>query len=252
MVELRGVSAGYPGHPVLRDIDLTFRPGQVLTLIGPNGCGKSTLLKTACGLLPRSGGEILVDGVPLERLRGKALARKVSFLAQSRSTPEITARRMVLHGRFPYLSYPRRYQREDHRIVRQALERVGAAHLAEQLVSRLSGGQRQNVYIAMTLAQDCGAVLLDEPTTYLDVAHQLRILELARSLADEGRAVVLVMHDLPLALRGADRVAVLAGGRLCRTGTPEEIYQSGIVDQVFSVRLRRMETESGWQYFCEL
>lgn len=252
MVELRGVSAGYPGRAVLRDIDLTFHPGQVLALIGPNGCGKSTLLKTACGLLPRSGGEILVDGVPLERLRGKELARRVSFLAQARNTPEITARRMVLHGRFPYLSYPRRYQKEDHRAVQQALERVGAASLAERMVSRLSGGQRQNVYIAMTLAQSCGTVLMDEPTTYLDVAHQLRILELARSLADEGRAVVLVMHDLPLALRGADRVAVLSGGTLLRTGTPEEVFQSGVVDRVFSVRLRRVETETGWQYFCEL
>ncbi len=252
MVELRGVSAGYASGCVLQNIDLDFLPGQVLVLLGPNGCGKSTLLKTACGLLPKTGGGIWIDGVPIEHLREKELARKVSFLTQSRTTPEITARRMVLHGRFPYLSYPRRYQEEDYRIVRDSLERADAAAFAERSVAQLSGGQRQSVYVAMTLSQRCGTVLMDEPTAYLDVAHQLRILKLARSLADEGKAVVLVLHDLPLALRCADRVAVLSSGGLVQTGTPEELFQSGVVDDVFGVHLHRMETERGWQYYCEL
>ena len=121
MIELKNLQAGYPGRTVLEGVGLDFRPGQVLAVLGPHGCGKSTLLRTANGLLPRLGGEVLLDGVPLERLTAGEVARKVAYLPQSRSVPRITAGRMVLHGRFPYLSYPRRYRREDHEMVQKAL-----------------------------------------------------------------------------------------------------------------------------------
>ena len=201
MIELKNLRAGYPGRPVLEGIDLEFRPGEVLAILGPNGCGKSTLLRTANGLLPRDGGEVLVDGVPLEELSAKEVAKKVAYLPQSRTTPNITAGRMVLHGRFPYLSYPRRYRREDHEMVKRALEWAGAAELAPRPLAELSGGQRQKVYLAMALAQDTETILMDEPTTYLDVGCQLEVMALARRLAEEGRAVVMVLHDLTLALR---------------------------------------------------
>lgn len=252
MIELEGLSVGYLGKPVLENVSLAFPPGKVCVLIGPNGSGKSTLLKAACGLLPKQAGTIRIDGAPLDTLSSRQIAQRVSFLAQSRSVPEITARRMVLHGRFPYLSYPRHYRKEDHLLVHQALERAGAAELADRSVGTLSGGQRQKVYVAMTLAQDCATVLMDEPTTYLDIAHQLRLVELARQLAGEGKAVVLVMHDLPLALHCGDVLAVLSEGRLVQTGTPEEIYQSGIISTVFGVQLHRVETQQGWQYYCLL
>ena len=145
MIELKNLRASYPGRPVLEDVTLEFRPGEVLAVLGPNGCGKSTLLRTANGLLPKTGGEVLVDGVPLEGLSAKEVAQKVAYLPQSRSVPNITAGRMVLHGRFPYLSYPRRYRREDHEMVRRALEWVGAAELADRPLTELSGGQRQKV-----------------------------------------------------------------------------------------------------------
>ena len=251
MIELTNLRAGYPGRTVLEDITLSFPPGQVLALVGPNGSGKSTLLRTALGLIPKLWGEIRVDGDKLEDLSPRQLAQRAAYLAQSRPVPNITAGRMVLHGRFPYLSYPRRYRPEDHAIAQKALEQADALDLARRPMPQLSGGQRQKVYLAMALAQDTGTVLLDEPTTYLDVGHQQEVMVTARLLASEGKAVVAVLHDLCLAMRFAHRLAVLDGGRLQGVGTPEELYQSGILDQVFSITLRRVETEDGWRYYYQ-
>ena len=251
MIELTNLRAGYPGRVVLEDVTLSFPPGQVLALVGPNGSGKSTLLRTALGLIPRLGGDIRVDGDRLEDLTPRQLARRAAYLAQSRPVPNITAGRMVLHGRFPYLSYPRRYRPEDHAIAQRALERTDALDLAQRPMPQLSGGQRQKVYLAMALAQDTETVLLDEPTTYLDVSHQQEVMATARLLASEGKAVVAVLHDLCLAMRFAHRLAVLDGGRLQAAGTPEELCQSGILDRVFSVALRRVETEEGWRYYYQ-
>ena len=156
MIELKNLCGGYPGRPVLEDITLDFRPGEVLAILGPNGCGKSTLLRTSNGLLAKSGGEALVDGVPLERLSAKEVAQKVAYLPQSRSVPSITAGRMVLHGRFPYLSYPRRYSQKDREMVHKALAWVGASELASRPLPELSGGQRQKVYLAMALSGSNG------------------------------------------------------------------------------------------------
>ena len=249
MIELKDLRAGYPGRPVLEDICLDFRPGQVLAVLGPNGCGKSTLLRAACGLLPKTGGAVLLDGVPLERRSPRETARSVAYLPQSRAVPNITAGRMVLHGRFPYLSYPRRYRREDHEMVRRALEWVGAGELSDRLLPQLSGGQRQKVYLAMALAQNTPTVLMDEPTTYLDVSCQLEVMALARRLAEEGRAVVMVLHDLTLALRYAHRAALLQAGKILRTGTPEELYGSRALEEVMGVSLGRVETAEGWRYY---
>ena len=251
MIELNNLTVGYGGKTVLRDVSLVFPRGQVTVLLGPNGCGKSTLMKTALGLLPRQSGEILYDGVELDRLTTRQVARKAAYLAQSREIPSITVRRMVLHGRFPYLGYPRRYRAEDYEAAAKALEWAGAADLADRSVRELSGGQRQKVYLAMALAQDTETVFMDEPTTYLDVRHQLEVMSVSRRLADMGRAVVLVLHDLSLALREADRLAVLSEGTLRQLGTPEEVFGSGELDRAFGVTVRRVWTESGWLYYCQ-
>lgn len=250
MIELKHISAGYPGKPVLEDISLEFLPGQVLILLGPNGSGKSTLLKTALGLLPAARGQVLYDGVDIRSMKPKAIAQKAAYLTQGRNTPNIQALSMVLHGRFPYLSYPRQYRREDYAIARQAMDTAGCREYEDVNVSRLSGGQRQSVYLAMALAQDTDTVFLDEPTTYLDVSRQMEMLSAARSLADKGKAVVLILHDIPLALRGADRVAVLREGRLAQCGSPEEVWSSGVLDRVFDIRVHRVQTPHGAQYYC--
>ncbi len=249
MIELHGLCAGYPGREVLHDISLDFTPGKVLCLLGPNGCGKSTLLRTANGLLPVSGGQVLLDGSPIERCSPREIALRVAYLPQSRAVPNITARRMVLHGRFPHLGYPRRYRAEDRAAAQQALEWVDAADIAARLLPELSGGQRQKVYLAMALAQDTKTILMDEPTTYLDVRHQLEVMALARRLAEQGRAVVMVLHDLCLAMQSADEIAVLSEGRLIQAGTPEALYAAGVLDRVMGVTIGRTAAGNGWRYY---
>ena len=151
MIELRKISAGYRGEPVLRDVDLVFPAGCVTVLLGPNGCGKSTLLKTALGLLPALSGEVLYSGAPLSGMPPEQVARRAAYMAQSRNVPSIEAWRMVLHGRFPYLSFPRRYRKSDYAAVRRAMEKADALELADRPMQELSGGQRQKVYLALSL-----------------------------------------------------------------------------------------------------
>jgi iron complex transport system ATP-binding protein len=249
MISLQNFSVGYGETPVLEQVNLSFPTGQVTILVGPNGCGKSTLMRSALGLLPSLSGQALYDGVPLTELSPREIAQKAAYLAQSRNTPNITGYRMVLHGRFPYLSYPRRYRPEDHAAVRAALEQMDAQSLSGRLLTTLSGGQRQKIYLAMALAQDTETIFLDEPTTYLDVRHQLEVMAAAKRLAAQGKAVVLVLHDLCLALRTADQIAVFSEGRLQQLATPEAVYESGILPQVFGVSLGRAETDHGPRYY---
>lgn len=250
MIELRELTAGYQKRPVVKNISLALYPGQVLALLGPNGSGKSTLVKAALGLLDAMEGQVLYDGEDIRSLKRKEVAQRAAFLSQSRDTPSIEALRMVLHGRFPYLSYPRQYTKQDRAIARSAMETTGCLEYEDVNVSCLSGGQRQAVYLAMALAQDAQTVFMDEPTTYLDIRHQLSTMKTARELAAKGKAVAVILHDIPLALRGADRVAVLAGGRLELCGAPSAVYESGVLDRVFGVRVHRMDTPCGPQYFC--
>ena len=250
MIELKKVCASYDRHTVLQDVSAVFPREKVSVLLGPNGCGKTTLLKTALGLLPRDRGEILYDGQEISSLTAREIALHAAYLSQSRNIPHISVGRMVLHGRFPHLSYPRHYRREDYEIVRHALQRTDSLDLIDRPMEELSGGQRQKVYLAMALAQETNTIFMDEPTTYLDVRHQLEVMDIARSLAEEGIAVVMVLHDLSLALRTADQTIVMNGGRILQSGTPDEIYASGTLQQVFSVQVRRMATEDGWQYYC--
>lgn len=251
MIELVNVCAGYDGEEILHRINLKIEPGKVNVLVGPNGCGKSTLLKALVRLNPHSAGEIRVCDRAISDYDSTSLARQIAYLPQKRNVPDISVLKMVLHGRFPYLKYPRRYRAEDMQKAQEALAWVGMEHLADENVNRLSGGNQQKVYIAMALAQDTPVILMDEPTTYLDISHQLRVMDLAKKLADEGKAVVLVLHDLSLALQTADYVGVMADGEMVRFGTSEEIFESGVLDEVFDVKVRRMQTEGGWKYYYE-
>ena len=249
LLKIQHLWAGYSEKSVLNDVSLAVRGGEVTVIAGPNGCGKSTLLKTLVGIVEKRRGEILIDR-SLDELSPQERAQRIAYLAQSKNVPDITALRMVLHGRFPYLSFPRRYRSTDFDIARQAMERMGILELADQPMSTLSGGTRQKVYIAMALAQETPVILLDEPTTYLDVAYQLQMMELARSLADEGKAVVMVLHDLPLALEHADQLVVMAEGKVVAADRPEAVYADGCLGEVFGVKFNRVETLDGWKYYC--
>ena len=250
MIQLKNLTAGYQGKTVVQDVTLDFVPGQVLVLLGPNGSGKSTLLKAALGLIPAMEGAVLYDGTDIRRMTRKEIARNAAFLTQSRSTPSIQALKMVLHGRFPYLSYPRRYGKEDYAIARSSMETAGCRQHESANVNTLSGGQRQSVYVAMALAQDTRTVFMDEPTTYLDIRRQFQLLKTARGLAREGKAVVLVLHDLPMAMQYADRIAAFRDGRLLACGTPESIYRSGALEEVFGVQVCCGDTPHGPHYYC--
>ncbi|MBQ8850682.1 MAG: ABC transporter ATP-binding protein [Clostridia bacterium] len=239
MLELKNISAGYGKEAVLSSLSLTVARGEVLSVIGANGCGKSTLLRVAAGLLKPISGEVFIDGEALSSLSQRQSARRLSYLAQSRSVPDMTVFELVLHGRFPYLGYPRIYGEADRKKARSAIERMGIGELTERRLSSLSGGMRQKAYIALALCQDTDYILLDEPTVYLDVPSGLELMHALRSLRDGGKGIVTVMHDLPLALGFSDRVAIISGGGLLALGSPEEICDSGCIREVFSIDVAR-------------
>ena len=250
MLEIRNLSAGYPGNPVLKDISLSIPAGAVTVIVGPNGSGKSTLLKALAGILPASG-SVRLDEQELLGLPGRELAKKAAFLPQNRTVPEITVKNLVLHGRFPYLSYPRRYRQEDLTAAAAAMAKMGISDLADRSLATLSGGQRQKVYIAMALAQDTPVVLLDEPNTFLDIAHQLQLMAQAKALAADGKTVVLVLHDLSMAMDCADSLAILWNGTCLFRGSPEEVFLSGCLDTAFGLQVGRVQVNGRWKYYYE-
>lgn len=246
MIKLDVRSAGYPQKEVLNGISICFAKGKLTSIIGPNGCGKSTLLKTALGIVPCLEGEISVNDENIIRLKRKETAKRIAYLAQGKNVPDMTVGQMVLHGRFPHLSYPRRYSANDVDIAHAAMKRVGISELADRPMLSLSGGMRQNAYIAMALAQDTEYILLDEPTTYLDISHQLKLMKLLRELADSGKGIVAVMHDIPLALTFSDSIVIMTGGRIVSEGSPIKICSSNIIKDIFGVEL---SFENGEYYY---
>lgn len=251
MLEVKNLNSGYSDKQILFNISFTANAGEITAVIGPNGCGKSTLLKSLCGVLPVLSGEVIIDGVELKNLTPREIAQTVAYLPQNRQISDITVGRLVLHGRFPYLEYPRRYRNEDMVAAQKAMEQMQISDLQDKQLSSLSGGQQQKAYVAMALAQDTDTVLLDEPTTFLDVSHQIQVLNQARALADSGKHIITVIHDISHAMVYADRIIVLKEGTVIYRGNPEELYQSGVLDSVFNVSVKRVKTESGWLYYCE-
>lgn len=237
MFELQHVSVGYEGVPVIRDVSFTARDGEITTLVGTNGCGKTTLLKAIARQLPLLDGEILLQNKSIQVYNRKEFARAAAFMPQVRNIPEITVRGLVSHGRFPYLGLSRQMSADDRAAVETAMQATGVSQWANRDLRELSGGERQRVYLAMALAQGGDAILLDEPTTYLDVAAQFELLELLRQLANQGKTVLLVLHDLAQALQYSDKVAVLDKGSLEAFDTPRHLFEQQILDRIFQVTL---------------
>ncbi|MBQ9991150.1 MAG: ABC transporter ATP-binding protein [Lachnospiraceae bacterium] len=251
MIRISNLSTAYGDRQILKDISLTLEAGKITVIVGPNGCGKSTLLKTLVKLNPISRGEIRIGENPIESLTAPGLARLVAYLPQNKRPPDISALKMVLHGRFAWLNYPRKYRKEDIQIAESALAWAGMEESGKEVVSRLSGGMQQKVYLAMALAQDTEMILLDEPTTYLDIGYQLRLMEMVVKLAEEGKGVVMVLHDLPQALKIAHKVVVMKEGRIAGQGSPGEVLESGILPEVFGVEIEKVQGKRGEYYLCE-
>lgn len=239
MLRLDNLCAGYDGVQRLHSLCADVRPGRLTAVIGPNGCGKSTLLKCIAGILPPSSGAVLLDGKPLSAVPGRDRARQIAYMPQSRIVPEISVGQLAAHGRYPHLKWGQSMSADDRQIVKNALERTGMLPFAHRLVSRLSGGERQKAYLAMMLAQQTKVMLLDEPTTYLDLSGQFALMELLRELCREGRCALAVLHDLALALEYADDVLLMQDGRRIAAGTPGELYASGMLQKVFGVEIER-------------
>ena len=237
---------------ILRSVSGTLRHGEVTGILGPNGCGKTTLLRALCHLIKADSSSItLCDGAAetdIAALAPKALAQRVSFLPQQRAVPDITAKTLVSHGRYPYLGFSRTLSNEDRTVIQNALTTAGVSAFADRRLPMLSGGERQRVFLAMLLAQNTDVVLLDEPTTYLDAYHKFELMALLSTLKAQNKAVGIVLHELPLAFKFCDRLLLMENGQIIQSGTPEELLRTGLIEHLFGVSLTPVMLDKEVEY----
>ncbi|EDQ6090117.1 TPA: Fe(3+) dicitrate ABC transporter ATP-binding protein FecE [Salmonella enterica] len=236
ILRTENLTVSYGTQPVLNNLALTIPAGKITALLGPNGCGKSTLLNCFSRLLAPQSGKVLLADRPLDSFSSRQLARRLALLPQHHLTPEgITVRELVSYGRSPWLSLWGRLSVEDNARVNVAMSQTQTHHLAERRLTELSGGQRQRAFLAIVLAQDTPVVLLDEPTTYLDINHQVELMHLMHELQTQGKTVVAVLHDLNQASRYCDHLVMLANGRVMAQGAPDEVMKPELLKTVFSI-----------------
>ncbi|WP_394218948.1 ABC transporter ATP-binding protein [Halobacillus trueperi] len=236
-MSMKDLGIAYGEVKIVEDLNLHIPEGEITTIIGPNGCGKSTILKTMSRLLEPKSGVVYLDGKAIHKESTKEIAKKMAVLPQTPQAPSgLTVYELVSYGRFPHQRGFGKLTDEDRDIIRWALEVTGVQQFSERQIDALSGGQRQKVWIAMALAQGTDLLLLDEPTTYLDLAHQLEVLTLLEKLnKEEGRTIVMVLHDLNHAARFADHLVALNGGKIMKEGTAHEVMTSAVLRRVFNI-----------------
>ncbi|MCF2529686.1 ABC transporter ATP-binding protein [Yinghuangia soli] len=242
----RGITVGYGSRTVIDGLDVAVPPGLVTTIIGPNGCGKSTLLGTLARLLRPARGSVVLDGEDIAKARTRDVAKKLGLLPQAPVAPEgLTVSDLVARGRHPHQSWLRQWSSDDADVVARALALTGVSDLADRPVDALSGGQRQRVWISMALAQGTDLLLLDEPTTYLDLAHAIDVLDLVDDLHEAGRTVVMVLHDLNLAIRYSDNLVVMKAGAILAQGHPRDVVTAELLHEAFGLRARVIDDPVG-------
>jgi iron complex transport system ATP-binding protein len=231
------LTLGYGDRVIVEGLDVEIPTGVITTVIGPNGCGKSTMLRALGRLLKPRAGTVLLDGKAIGTMRTKEVARTLGMLPQSPVAPEgLTVADLVARGRHPHQSWIRQWSSDDEGEVARALALTGVADLADRPVDQLSGGQRQRAWISMALAQGTDILLLDEPTTYLDLSHSVEVLDLVDRMHEEmGRTVIMVLHDLNLAVRYSDHLIVMSQGRIVASGSPQDVVSSELLDEVFGL-----------------
>ncbi len=239
MSELRTekVTLGYDGRAVVEDLTVEVPAGRITSVVGPNGCGKSTLLRSMARLMKPQGGAIYLDGDAISNLPTREVAKRLGILPQDPTAPEgLTVRELAVQGRYPHQSWLSQWSKQDEKAVERALETTGVLPLADRPLDTLSGGQRQRAWISMALAQETETLLLDEPTTFLDMAHQLEVLQLLDRLnREEGRTILMVLHDLNNAARYSHQVIALSNGQVFDAGPPQDVVTPELLSEVFGV-----------------
>ncbi|OCJ00543.1 ferrichrome ABC transporter ATP-binding protein [Rhizobium sp. AC27/96] len=234
------LSVFYGRRKALSDFELSMRRGEIRALIGPNGSGKSTALQALAGLLKPAQGQVTIEGVAVASMSRRAIARKLAFLPQQPSAPdEMTIAQLVRQGRFPHVGLFRTYDRKDEEAIEWALDCTGLTSLADRTLQELSGGERQRAWISAALAQEAGILLLDEPTSFLDIGYQVEVLDLVHRLSRErGVTVIMAIHDINQAIAVSDRISLLEKGELRFDGEPRALAESGLIEKTFRVKGR--------------
>lgn len=236
------VTTQYDQRVISQNLSIEIPDQSFAVIIGPNACGKSTLLRTLSNLIKPSAGHVLLDGKKISTYKSKEVARKLGLLPQSSTAPDgITVANLVAHGRYPYQNLIQQWTEADERAVLNAMELTNTTELANRYVDELSGGQRQRVWVAMVLAQQTPLLLLDEPTTYLDISHQIELLELFTDLNEQGHTLVAVLHDLNHAARYATHLIAMKAGKVIAEGNPADIVTEELVEEVFGLKCRVIE-----------
>ena len=238
ILQTEKLTLAYEEKIIIKELDLFIPKGEITVFIGGNGCGKSTLLRSIARLLKPKGGCVLLDGESIAKLSTKEVARKLAILPQGPDSPEgLSVLQLVKQGRYPYQNWLKQWTKEDEELVTNALKSTSLLDLKDRAIDELSGGQRQRAWIALTLAQNTEIILLDEPTTYLDMTHQIDILDLLYDLNEkENRTIVMVLHDLNLACRYAHNLVALRNQEIVAQGRPEEIVNKELVQQVYDMQ----------------
>jgi iron complex transport system ATP-binding protein len=234
---VKNISISYGKKEVIKGLSLEFPKGKIVTIVGQNGCGKSSLLRTFSKGVRQVDGKIIFENKDIQSFKARELAKKIAILPQIHlAPPDISVKTLVSYGRYPYMKFGKSLTKSDKAIVEKVMKETGIQHLSNQMVSTLSGGERQRVWIAMTICQEPEILVLDEPTTYLDISYQVEVLELVRKLNENsGITIIMVLHDLNLAARYSDYLYVLKKGELYSQGTPKQVINDALLKEVFRI-----------------
>lgn len=239
------LTAGYENNPIFENLNASIEYGKITTIIGPNGCGKSTLLKTIGRILKKEHGHVYLQDQDMQKLSTKDIAKRLAILAQSPSAPpQLKVGELISYGRYPHRKNVNRLTPEDHEMIDWAMEVTQTAEFADRELSQLSGGQRQRVWLAMALAQKTDILLLDEPTTYLDMAHQIEVLKIVQKINKEhGCTIVMVLHEINQAARFSDTILAMKSGEVLANGKPKEIMTAAYLEKVFNIQAKIVDDD---------
>ncbi len=242
-IKVEGLETGYEKHTVYQNLQVSFPKGKVTTIIGPNGCGKSTLLKTIGRMIKPSKGHVLLDGKDIHQMKTRDVSKQLTVLSQNPTAPdELKVEELVGYGRYPHRQRMGGLTKTDKDMIEWALEQTGLLQFREREIGSLSGGQRQKVWLALALAQETDVLLLDEPTTFLDLSHQIEVLQTVQQLnQQEDRTVVMVLHDINHAARFSDHIIAMRDGKILAEGKPAEVMTEDVLREIFDIEARVIE-----------